>query len=126
MIDHLIRFDSEADALADPVLAPYRSGAVFDQSRVIAGVKVWQPANDTVDGDVVSHDYLPYFYLMIGLPALDEALRNHPACMLVADRDKANAGEPFVVYSPLPIEALAEYALEPSFAGSGYPFGSLE
>lgn len=131
MIDHLIRFASEDAAKADPVCGGYWNGAAWDRSRVNPDVKVWKPADDTVQtvqdaagsSEITVHSYLDYFYLMIAAQQVDEALRNHPTCMLVADRTAARSGQPFIVYSPLPSEQLAEYMLEPCFAGSGYPFG---
>lgn len=130
MIDHLIRFDTEEQALNDPALAPFRSGGDLDGSRCIAGVRVWRPADDTtevVEGEtVVSHSYLPYWYVMVSTPAPDASLRDHPTCMLVTDREAANAGEPdFVLHTAIPPEDLGLYMLEPVFAGSNYPFGEV-
>lgn len=142
MIDHLIRFDSEEQARADAVVGAYfhankehPDGGSWDGARVIPDVKVWQPANDTTEdiegpgGETVTvtrHTYLPYIYKLISLPEVDPALRDHPTCMLVADRDKAAAGDPsFIVYTPIPSGQLGSYALEPTFAGSHYPFGQI-
>ena len=139
MIDHLIRFASESDAQADPVAAAYwhddgQGGGAWDGARCIAGVQVWRPVDDTTEqiegpgGELITvtlHAYLPYWYLMVSLAAVDAALRDHPACMLVADRAKANVGDPnFVIYTPIPPENLSDYLLAPVFSGSNYPFGA--
>lgn len=139
MIDHLIKFTSEAAAIADSVLGRYYitspDGAGWRGDCVISGVLVWQPTADTTSTDtdgntIVTHHPItdangnPYWYVMIALPELSAELQAHPGMVLVTDRDKANAGEPFVLASPLGQADLATYMLQPCFAGSGYPFGA--
>lgn len=66
--------------------------------------------------------YLPGWRMIVSTPARDPALVA-PVCTLVADRDAALEGRPFVIASVLDLAALAALRLEPSPAGSGYPFG---
>lgn len=133
MIDHLIRHDSEALALADPMLAAYRQGNAWDTSRCLAGVAVYavtgsEEIEDPETGDVAVReirDYLPGWRMIVSTPARDPDLVA-PACTLVTDRDAALEGRPFVVASVLDLATLAALKLEPSPAGSGYPFGMPE
>jgi hypothetical protein len=65
---------------------------------------------------------------VIALPALDPALRDLPnnECRLIADRDAALRGDPFMLYLAQNIDPalLLVSRVEPTFAGSDYPFGS--
>lgn len=110
MIAHLIRFDSEAAAKADPVCGAYWHDATADAPGTwrpdvcIAGVTVW-PAADP------AHP-LPYWYLWIASAAVIAALRDHPAMVMVVDW----AG-PALVASPLTPAQLLQYEISTVFAG---------
>lgn len=130
MIDHLVRFDSEDDARADATCGAYYVDGAWRGDCCIPGVVVWRPADNTQetvsgpDGDMVVtvRHPLPYWYLLIALPVMNDALRNHPTCMIAADRDAAALGDPaYVIYSPVPPDQLGDYFVEPTFAGSRYP-----
>ena len=143
MIDHLFKFASEAEAKADPIVGAYfradgKGGGSWDLSRCIPGLLVWQPSADTIETvaapgggsiDVAVHHPIadaagvPYWYLLVMLPELDPDLQAHAGCVLIADRDAAAAGQPFVIYSPLPAGALNSYMLQPTPLGAAYPFG---
>lgn len=114
MIDHLRRYDNEAEALADPLVSAYRTPDGWDTSRVIPGCRVYT-------GEDEARTYLPYWYLWIAERQVIDALRG--ACIIIADREKALAGVPFIIESLMPAEALALYQIEPIMAGSAYPFG---
>lgn len=125
MIDHLRRYDTEAEALTDPLVAAYRTGDGWDTSRVIPGCRVYTVTGTTTDGEgneVEVREYLPYWYLWLAVPAVIEALRGK--CIIIADREKALAGQPFIIETLMPPEALALYQIEPVLAGSNYPFGA--
>lgn len=140
MIDHLIRFNTEADAIADPVVGQYHyadnEASGWRGDICITGQVCWQTSADTtstvtdIDGNpqqVTTHTYLPYWYITISKPELDMDLRNHPACMLVADRSAAQAKNPgFILYTPIPAAMLNDYNVSPMPMGSNYPFGSVE
>jgi hypothetical protein len=100
----------------------------------IPGVSVYQITGsqtitdpDTGQSETVpvTQDY-PGWFIVIALPALDPALQAESGCVLVADRDAANAGKPdFLLYtSTLTSDQLASSAVSPTFAGSNYPFGT--
>ncbi len=126
MFDHLRRYDTEAEALDDPLVAAYRLEDGWDTSRVIAGCRVYSVTGTTTDGEgntVETREYLPYWYLWIAVPAVIDDLRGK--CIIIADREKALAGDPtFVVDTLMPPQALALYQIEPVIAGSNYPFGA--
>lgn len=122
MIDHLIRFNSEVEAKADPVVGAYWSeDGGWRGDCCFAGQRVWRPQDDTVETDPesgaeypVSHP-LPYWYITICMDAVDDELSGHHGCMLVWDAD---ADQP--ISSALPLEQLSEYALSPVPAGRTY------
>lgn len=125
MIDHLRRYDTEADALADPLVSAYRTEDGWDTSRVIPGCRVYTVTGTATDGEgnpVETREYLPYWYLWIAERTVIDALRGQ--CIIIADRAKANAGQSFIVETLMPQEALALYQIEPVIAGSNYPFGA--
>lgn len=124
MIDHLRRYDTEADALADPLVSAYRTEDGWDMSRVIPGCKVYTVTGTSTDEEgnpVETREYLPYWYLWIAERTVVEALRGR--CIIIADREAEARGEPFIVETMMPAEALALYQIEPVMAGSRYPFG---
>ncbi len=125
MIDHLRRYDTEAEALTDPLVAAYRTEGGWDTSRVIAGCRVYTVTSTTTDGEgnpVETREYLPYWYLWIAVPAVIEPLRGQ--CIIIADREASLAGQSFIIETLMPPEALALYQIEPVIAGSDYPFGA--
>lgn len=126
MIDHLRRYDTEADAIADPLVAAYRTDDGWDTSRVIPGCRVYTVTGTTKDAEgneVETREYLPYWYLWIAVPEVIDALRGKS--IIIADRGKALAGDPtFIVDTLMPPEALPLYQIEPVIAGSNYPFGT--
>ena len=118
MKDHLIRFNSEAEAVA--ALPQYRveteEGSAWRGDITVPGVVVYE--NDVA---------LPYWYILIALPEQSAALTAIPTCMIVADREATiAAGHPVVLHSAIPVEAWSLYRAEPMPAGSNYPFGVSE
>lgn len=124
MIDHLIRFDSEADAIADPIVGAYWSEeGGWRGDCCFPGQKVRRPEDDTVAIDpesgteyAVTHP-LPYWYITICLSDVSEGLRNHTTCMMVWDL-AANSH----VHSAIPVETFNEFRLSPVPAGRHYFF----
>lgn len=124
MIDHLIRFNSEAEAIE---ALPQFYAEDWDRSICLPNVKVWKPAEDVVSADVDgnelrTHIYQPYWYIIISKPERDLSL----SCILVTDREAALAGQPFVRFTLIPWDQMNSYRMEPTFAGSNYPFGNAE
>lgn len=129
MIDHLMTFASEADARDDPVVGTYFVDGQWRSDICVAGVFVWMPASNTIGTDpngtpyVVRQSYDANWRVIIAKAAPDPSLTSLSSCHLVADREGAAAGRPFILQSILSEAALADLALEPMFAGSNYPFG---
>ena len=130
IIDHLLTFATETAAQADPVVGTYwippdNDGYTGEWRGdvCIPNVSVY-----TINPDQ-SYAYLSGWFIIISRPTLDEALQNTAtglACVLIADRDAANAGDAdFILYAPgLSQEQLAGTYVSPTFAGSNYPFGN--
>jgi hypothetical protein len=129
MIDHLMTFANEEAAKADPVVGSYFANGEWKSDICVPGVFVWAPASNTIGTDpngnsyVVRRAYDANWRVIIAKAAPDASLLSLPSCHLVADREAATAGRPFILQSILGEAQLAELALEPMFAGSSYPFG---
>jgi hypothetical protein len=129
MIDHLMTFANEEAAKADPVVGSYFANGEWKSDICVPGVFVWAPASNTIGTDpngnsyIVRRAYDANWRVIIAKAAPDASLLSLPSCHLVADREAATAGRPFILQSILGEAQLAELALEPMFAGSSYPFG---
>jgi hypothetical protein len=121
MIDHLLAFADEASARADPIVGQYwmaggESGGAWRGDVCIPDAQV-----------IVAATGAPYdglWRIVIAKDAQDQELTASPACHLIADRDTAAAGRPFIIKSNLTPAELALLILRPVFAGSNYPFAS--
>ncbi|MFZ0836065.1 MAG: hypothetical protein WAM77_01315 [Xanthobacteraceae bacterium] len=122
-------FANEEAAKADPVVGSYFANGEWKSDICVPGVFVWAPASNTIGTDpngnsyVVRRAYDANWRVIIAKAAPDASLLSLPSCHLVADREAAAAGRPFILQSILGEAQLAELALEPMFAGSSYPFG---
>lgn len=132
MIDHLLRFADEAAAQA--ALSLFWAGSwrmdVCNPGVSVFAVMGVEALTDPQTGqtwDDEVREYFPGWFMTIGLPALDPALRDLPdhACRLIADRDAHAEGRPFLLYvaPDLTPEVMAAARIEPMPAGSNYPFG---
>lgn len=129
-VDHLVRYPDEAAAIAD--LAPWRAGGAW-VGNILPGVHivytdaVWgDPDPETGERSLVTPAVLgAEWYAIIATHGLDAGLAGREACILITDRDAAIEGRPFVLRSGLEEAALAAVLrVEPTYAGSAYPFGS--
>ena len=129
MIDYLLRFPDEAAALAAlpaHTIEGIEPGArLWDTSCVIPNVRAYrvngtEAAEDGMGGTYEREvrDYLPGWYIIIARPERDPALEGE-ACVLIGDRETGA-----VLYTITTPEDLATLYLEPTFAGSDYPFGA--
>lgn len=133
MIDHLMAFTNEATAKADPVVGAYwnSTAASWDMSQCIPNIFVWAPAQDvsnTTDG-VITITHTPYdnlWRINIALSTQSNDLTNSLACELIADRNAANAGQPFILKANLTDNELDNLMIQPLFCGSNYPFGQAK
>ena len=129
MIDHLLRFPDEATAMA--ALPAYAldgtepGSSLWDLTCVIPDVKAFRIAGtELVDvGDGGSYEreireYLPGWFTIIARPERDPALEGE-SCVLIGDRETGA-----VLHTITTPEDLATLYLEPTFAGSNYPFGA--
>lgn len=142
MFDHLMNFADEATAKADPVVGRYwladpdlPAGGAWRGDVCIPGLAVYQvtgtqAVTDPTTGQTYQQDIrqpYPGWWIAIALPALDPALQADAGCVLITDRGKAAAGEPgwqlYAAPSVTP-QDLAATRVEPTFAGSNYPFGA--
>lgn len=129
MIDYLLRFPDKPTALA---ALPFHTiegiepgSREWDTSCVIPDVRAYritgtETVEDGLGGSYVreARDYLPGWYIIIARPGRDPALEGE-ACVLIGDRDSGA-----VLHTITTPEDLATLYLEPTFAGSAYPFGA--
>ena len=133
-VDHLFRFADEAEGRS---ALPGFWNVVWRGDCCIPGVSVYEVTGtetitDPDTGQIYEQETRQPFadwWIVIALPALDPNLRDLPgaACQLIADREAAARGDPnFLIYLAPDIEPLmlSVCRVEPTFAGSEYPFGS--
>ena len=129
--EHVLAFTSEAEAQADPVVGSWwREGAdgepgSWDASVCIPNIKCWDVREDMTtevetDGATVpitTHTYLTGWWLCIGLPEVNPALRDHPCLRLLADNhareiDKA-PHTTWCLKAAVPIDDVPYYMVSP-------------
>jgi len=117
VIDHTIRYASEAEAIA--ALPQYRVGegkeAAWDTSRCNPGVRVYRVTETTTDGEsntVETRDYVEGWFITIGLPREDQILNKLASATIVNRETKARSKVDSVV------AAKAGWRVEPVFAGT--------
>lgn len=147
MIDHLLQFPDFATAVA--ALTPLglcatdrdntaalasnvilNIGGANDQSiRVVLSDAVWDKSNpDPRLWTITTPEVLASGWCcIVSKDVLDPALRDlvGNACRLIADRDAADAGQSFMLYTAPDMDPalLGSARVEPTAAGSRYPFG---
>jgi hypothetical protein len=99
MIDHLMTFESEAAAKADPVVGIYFVNGEWRSDVCVVDVFVWSPASNTIGTDpngspyVVRQSYDTNWRMIIAKATPDPSLSSRPSCHLVTDREAAAAGK---------------------------------
>ena len=115
MIDYLFNFTDEASAKADPIIGGYwippttlpgggNAPGGWRGDVAVPNLQMWHPSQDTtktVDSpfgqhDIIIHQYLPGFYLLIGLAQQDSALDNHKNMELTTLRESGDDYANFV------------------------------
>ena len=127
MIDYILWHETEAAASADPLLAPWRLELQgWDTSRVLPTVSIYRIAGtvdaELMDGVTIQREVrapLEGHYMVIALDQRDAALDAAPQTMLIADRSTG-----VILHTITTLEDLATLHVEPTFAGSAYPFGA--
>lgn len=117
MIDHLLRFASEADAIA--ALPRFRTGegkdATWDSSRCIPDTKVYTVTGtvEDKDGNVSeTRDYIPGWFIQVGLDKEDQTL-NKLAAATITNRDTKT-----LTKIDATVAAKSGWRVEPVFAGT--------
>ncbi len=117
MIDHLLRFPDEAAAIA--ALPRFRTGegkdAAWDSSRCIPDTKVYSVTGTTTDkeGNVSeTRDYVPGWFIQVGLDKEDQTLNKLAAATLINRDTKARTKVDSAV------AAKTGWRVEPVFAGA--------
>jgi hypothetical protein len=113
-IDYVLQFTDEATAQADPVVGTYwipptsgpgpSSPGGWRGDSVIPNMQVWHPSQDTTNTiqgpngpvDIIVHQYLPGFYILISKNQQDPALDNHKSMELTTQREGAAVFANFV------------------------------
>lgn len=125
LIDHLMMFDSEVAAFA---ALPQHSSTDPDTQTISWNASYAMPVQVFIPDGNGGETPIAKTFVWLALPALDESLRDMPgnACRLIADRDAADAGKPFLLYRApdLTDDVFSAARVEPVFAGTKYPFGS--
>jgi hypothetical protein len=124
ILDHLIKWDAEADAIA--ALPQFFTEDLDGGKHLRGDVAFWTRVFtvDGLDGDGNEiRSYLPYVYTWVCTGGPDADLMALPNCMIVADREKAQAGEQFILHMAIPPQEMLLYFVEPVILGSNYPFG---
>ena len=127
MIDYIIWHSTAEAALSDPLLAAWRQGeGGWDTSRVIPAVCIYRVTGTEVatfeNGVIMETEIrapLDGHYMVLALDARDAALDAAPQVMLIADRESG-----VILHAITTAEDLATLHVEPTFAGSSYPFGA--
>jgi len=133
-IDAVFRFNSLADAVADPTVQQYMDQlrTLFLTDQAITDLQVWRVSQDVAgvspDGiPIVTHSYLGGFYLYVSLPRVVLSLRDHPNLQVAIDRDAANTRRPgMILKSNLTNAVLQDVRFQPVFAGADYPWGAWQ
>lgn len=117
MIDHLLRFPDEASAIA--ALPQFRVGegkdAGWDTSRCIPDSKVYSVTGTVTDKDgnvSETRDYVPGWFIQVGLTKQDAVLNKLAAATLINRDTKARTKVDSAV------AAKTGWRVEPVFAGA--------
>jgi len=117
VFDHLLRFASEAEAIA--ALPRFRVGegkeATWDTSQCIPNTRVFSVTGTETDKDgniTETRDYLPGWFIQIGLPTQDRVL-DKLAAATITDRESK-----VLTKVDATVSAKSGWKVEPVFAGS--------
>ena len=133
-IDVILKFADMATAKADFVVASHYDAVqdAFAGDRVIPNVKVWRASQDVggTDGQgnpTVTHTFLPGYFVLISLPRVVPALRDHAAVQIVINRDKANARQAgMTLRKTVSDVVMQDLRFSPVFAGFDPPWGAWQ
>jgi hypothetical protein len=139
MIDYFLKYADEATAktaLAQFLITDRDGVAQWPTDLCIPDVKIWRASQDVTTNvtglggetmPVVTHAYLPGFFILVSLDRIRPALVNLPAVQAVLDREKAVARQAgAVIKSNLSNAVLQDIRISPVFAGSDIPYGNMQ
>jgi len=121
MIDHLISFPTEADALAHPALAPWRTDSEWNRSICFPGLSLVVSAGD----EQTPPTLFPGWWMLISAEAIIPELAAIEPCRMIANRELASQGLPFIYTDGLraqPEQIAQVQRIDGLPAGSAYPF----
>lgn len=127
MIDYIFSFTTQAAAQADATVGANWNGTTW-AGNVNPGIQSWNPANDIVVSNTVTHTLTTGWWCMISVPAQIAALDNHANLVVCLDRDAAAGGALPATYIkkfsstlfPNILSLLNVLRFQPVFAGSHY------
>lgn len=126
MIDHLLVFADEAaarDAVPQFGMTDEDGGWHWNGSNVMP-VRAFIPGeyDNHDDGTVIRPDTnVPGYRIWVALPEYDPTL---PGLEIACDRDALNRGEPWLLFSAVPVQRMAMVKLTPMYAGANYIFSN--
>lgn len=125
-IDVILRFASLAAAKADASVRQHYDAIedLFAGDRVIPNIKVWRASQDVAgtDGEgnpTVTHTYLTGWFVLVSLPRLVPALRDHAAVQVVINGETNE-----IIRKTVTNAVMQDLRFEPVFAGRDYPWGN--
>jgi hypothetical protein len=135
MIDYFLKFASEAaakTALSSRLGTDEQGNLVWPRSYCFPGLQFWLASQDVAGTDsdgnpILTHTYLPGYFIMVSLPNVLAALRDSAPVQIVIDRDlAASRSQGAVIKSNVSVAILQDLRFSPVPAGSDYPFGNMQ
>jgi hypothetical protein len=132
LIDYFLRFNSEAEAIADPQadkLGRYDNSSsppIWHWSRdyVIPDVKAWRPSQDV--GSTPVHTYIAGWMALVGWSKEAPYLLNHPNLQFALNREwDPNASPRNLVVKNNIGAVINDINVDNVFCGSNYPVGGF-
>lgn len=126
MIDYILKFADEA--AAKTALAARLKTGEWPSDYCLPGITLWRDSQDIPDGQGgFIHTPLVGFFILVSLDRILPALRDLAVVQVVIDRELARtrtAGA--VIKSNVTNLVLQDIRFSPIYAGSDFPFGSMQ
>lgn len=131
MIDYILKFADEATAkaaLASRLKADDQGVTQWPTDYCLPGITIWRTSQDVSDGQGgFIHTPLVGFFILISLPNILPALRDLAVVQVVIDRELARTRTiGAVIKSNVTNAILQDIHFSPVYAGSDFPFGSMQ
>lgn len=134
-VDYILKFADEATAraaLASRLRSDENGVLQWPQEYCIPGIQLWRNSQDVggTDGQgnaIVTHSYLPGFFILCSLTIVLPALRDNAAVQVVIDRDMAKARQAgAVIKSNVSNAILQDIRIAPLYMGTDLPYGNMQ